>query len=136
MLAMIGAITSELTYATEGPQPGTQYTIVRPLYLMAAFDSLNDRRLSKETARAYLHSTRYYERSFVAFQVEVPVGTIMTILSPAPKLRHLPFAANRYFVKLEPDPSRGLDVVLELNRGIEGSVDGLNPKIFERYTGK
>ena len=40
--------------------------------------------------------------------------------------------ANRYFVRLDPDLSRGLDIILELNRGIEGSLDGLNPELFER----
>ena len=68
----------------------------------------------------------------VAFQCEVPVGTIMTIIGPAPKAWHLPFLANRYFVRLDPDLSRGLDVVLELNRGIEGSLDWLNPELFNR----
>lgn len=99
---------------------------------MAVYDSLNNKRLSKETARAYLHSMRYYNKSYVAFQNEVPPGTIMTIVGPAPKVWHLPFFADRYFVQLIPDPSRGLEVVLELNRGIEGSLDGLNPEIFSR----
>ncbi len=42
------------------------------------------------------------------------------------------FIANQYFIQLDPDLSRGLDVELELNRGIEGSLDGLNPELFER----
>lgn len=75
---------------------------------------------------------RYYEKASVAFQCEVPTGTIMTIIGPAPKVWHLPFLANRYFVRLDPDLSRGLDVVLELNRGIDGSLDGLNPELFSR----
>ncbi|BBJ23509.1 hypothetical protein W01_14360 [Candidatus Nitrotoga sp. AM1P] len=68
----------------------------------------------------------------MAFQNEVPVGTIMTIIGPAPRVWHLPFFANRYFVRLDPDVSRGLDVVLELNRGIEGGLDGLNSELFSR----
>ena len=99
---------------------------------MAVYDSLNNRKLSRETARAYLHAARYYEKSWVAFQNEVPVGTIVTIIGPAPKVWHIPIFANRYFVQLEPDPSRGLDVILELNRGIEGNLDGLSPEIFAR----
>jgi hypothetical protein len=99
---------------------------------MAVYDSLNNRQLSRETARAYLHSKHYYNKSDVAFQSEVPAGTVMTIISPIPKVWHLPFFANRYLIKLDPDPSRGLDVVLELNRGLEGNLDGLNPEIFSR----
>ena len=68
----------------------------------------------------------------VAFQRKVPVGTIMTITGSAPKVWHLPFLADRYFVRLEPDLSRGLDVILELNSGIDGSLDGMNPAIFSR----
>jgi hypothetical protein len=68
----------------------------------------------------------------VAFQYEVPAGTIMTIVGSAPKVWSLPFFADRYFVQLDPDLSRGLDVILELNRGIEGNLDGLNPELFGR----
>ncbi len=133
VLFMIGTAFFRLSYASEEPQPGDRYKIIRPVYLMAAYNSLNDRRLSRETARAYIHSTRFYDKAEVAFQFEVPVGTIMTILGPAPKVWHLPFLANRYFVRLDPDLSRGLDVELALNRGIEGNLDGLNPELFSRY---
>ena len=99
---------------------------------MAVYDSLNNRQISRETARAYLHSKEYAQKSWVAFQCEVPVGTIMTIIGLAPKSWYRPFSANRYFVRLDPDQSRGLDVELELNRGIEGSLDGLSPELFSR----
>ncbi|MFT6916964.1 MAG: hypothetical protein ACJAWL_003308 [Motiliproteus sp.] len=99
---------------------------------MATYNSLNNRRLSKETARAYLHSKKYYKKAEVAFQHEVPVGTTMTIIGSTSKVWHLPFLAERYLVLLEPDLSVGLDVVLELNRGIEGSLDGLNSKLFNK----
>lgn len=102
------------------------------MYLMATYNSLNDRRISRETARAYLHAARYYDKAWVAFQNEVPAGTVMTIVGPTSSVWHLPFFANRYVVRLEPDPSQGLDIVLELDRGIEGSLDGLNPEIFSR----
>jgi hypothetical protein len=82
-----------------------------------------------------LEPKQYYKKSRAAFQCEVPVGTIMTIIAPTPKVWHLPFMANRYFVQLDTDLSRGLDVVLELNRGIEGSLDGLNPELFSRLDG-
>jgi hypothetical protein len=118
--------------ASEEPLPGSRYKIVRPVYLAAEYFSLNNRQVSRETARAYLESKQTYQKSWVAFQCEVPVGTIMTIIGPAPKVWSLPFFANRYFVRIDPDLSRGLDVVLELNRGIEGNLDGLNPELFSR----
>lgn len=133
---IISVIFYGLSFANEEPQPGNRYKIIRPVYLMAVYDSLNNRQVSRETARAYLHSMRYYEKASVAFQCEVPVGTIMTIIGPAPKVWHLPFFANRYFVRLDPDLSRGLDVALELNRGIEGNLDGLSPELFSRQPGK
>lgn len=133
ILSGIMTANCQSSYASEGPQPDDRYKIIKPIYLMATYESLNNRKISKETARAYLESKQYAKTAWVAFQSEVPVGTIMTVVSTAPKIWHLPFFANRYFVRLEPDPSRGLDVVLELNRGIEGTLDGLNPEIFERY---
>lgn len=132
LFTMSGTIFCGISYASEQSQPGNRYKIIRPVYLMAVYDSLNNRQVSRETARAYLHSMQYYEKASVAFQCEVPVGTIMTIIGPAPKVWYLPFLADRYFVRLDPDLSRGLDVVLELNRGIEGSLDGLNPELFSR----
>jgi hypothetical protein len=119
-------------YADGNLQAGSQYKVINPVYLMATYNSLNNRILSKETARAYLHSTKYYKKAEVAFQLEVPTGTVITIISSAPKLWGIPFFADRYFVQLSPDLSRGLDVVLELNRGIEGTLDGLNPKLFSQ----
>ena len=130
LFTVISTIFCCTGYANEQPRPGNRYKIIKPVYLMAVYDSLNNRQVNRETARAYLHSMRYYEKASVAFQCEVPTGTIMTIISPAPKVWYLPFWANRYYIRLDPDLSRGLDVVLELNRGIEGSLDGLNPELF------
>ena len=132
LFTVIGTFFCSLSFGSEHPQPGNRYKIVRPVYLMAVYDSLNNRQLGKATARAYLNPMRYYKKSEVAFQCEVPVGTIMTVIGPAPKVWHLPFLASRYYVRLDPDRSRGLDVILELNSGMEGSLDGLNPKIFGR----
>ncbi len=131
LLALIVAILcGPAIAANDGPQPESRYEIIRPLYLMATYDDLNNRKLSRETARAHLHSMQYYEKSFVAFQTEIPIGTTMTVIGPVPKVWHLPFFANRYAVRLDPDLSRGLDVILELNRGIEGDMDGLNSELF------
>jgi len=131
LFIVIGAIFCGQSCA-EDLQLGNRYKIVQSIYLMAVYNSLNNKQFSRETARAYLHVKRYYNKSWVAFQCEVPKGTVMTIIRPAPKVWSLPFFANRYFVQLDPDLSRGLDVVLELNRGIEGNLDGLNPELFSR----
>jgi hypothetical protein len=127
----LGAIFCSPSYAEE-PKPGNRYNIIRPVYLMAVYNTDN-RQLSREAASAYLHAVRYVDRYFVAFQCEIPTNTIMTIVGPAKKAWYLPFSANRYFVRLDPDVSRGLDVELALDRGIEGGLDGLNPEIFERH---
>lgn len=111
---------------------GSRFKVIRPIYLMAVYKSLNNRKISRETTDAYLHSRKYYEKSWVAFQSKVPVGTIMTVIGKTPKIWYLPFSADRYFVHLDPDISRGLDIILELNRGIEGELDGLNPELFSR----
>ena len=129
---VIGAIFCNLNYASEKLSPGSQYKIIQTVYLMAVYDSLNNKKISRETARSYLHARQYYDKSSVAFQYEVPTGTTMTIIGPAPRVWRLPFFANRYYIKLDPDLSQGLDVILELNRGIEGSLDGLNPELFSR----
>ncbi len=113
-------------------QPGNRYKIVRSVYLRAAYNSPDNKQLSRETVRAYLSRLQIPPRYWMAFQSEVPVGTIMTIIGPAPKIWHLPFLASRYFVRLDPDVSRGLDVELELDRWFEGGLDGLNPEFFSR----
>jgi hypothetical protein len=132
LFAVISAIFCGLSYASEELQAGKQYKIIRPVYLTTRYDSLNNRQLSRATARAYLNPIRYYKKAEVAFQTEVPAGTIMTIIGSAPKVLPLPFFANQYFVQLDPDPSRGLDVELSLDRGMEGSLDGLNLALFGR----
>ena len=132
LFTVTGTIFCGISYASEQPQPGNRYMVTKPVYLMAVYDSLNNRQVSRKTARAYLHSIRYYEKASVAFQCEVPVGTIMTIIGPVPKVWYLLFSADQYFVRLDPDLSRGLDVILQLDRGVEGSLDGLNPELFSR----
>ena len=131
-LAIFIIAFSNLGCADSNLHTGSQYQVIKPVYLMATFNNLNNRVLSKETARAYLHSTKYYKKAEVAFQLEVPTGAVITIISSAPKVWGIPFFADRYFVQLSPDLSRGLDVVLELNRGIEGTLNGLNPKLFSQ----
>ena len=119
------------SYAEE-LQPGNRYKIVRRVYLAAAYNSPNNKQLSRATTRAYLFPQQLPPRYWLAFQSEVPVGTIMTIIGPAPKVWHLPFLASRYFVRLDPDVSRGLDVEIELDRWFKGGLDGLNPEYFSR----
>jgi hypothetical protein len=129
-LLMMAATLPSLGFASELPQQGNRYEVIRPLYLMATYNSLNNRQISRDTAGASLHAVRYYDTAWVAFQIEVPAGTIMTIISPPSKVWNLPFRVTRYFVRLEPDQSRGLDIELTLDRGIQGSLNGLNPEIF------
>ena len=136
LFAVIGAMFCGPSYA-EGPQPGNRYKIVKPVYLIAAYESLNNRQVSRETASAYLRPRQSPKRAWLAFQSEVPIGTIMVIIAPAPKpeVWHFPFFLKRYsvyLVRLDPDLSRGLDVMLELSLGMEGSLDGLNPELFSR----
>jgi hypothetical protein len=130
---LLGALLAGCGPASaEGLQIGSRFKIIRPVYLVAVYDDVNNKRLSRETARAYLNSEELADRYFTAFQREVPAGTIMTIIRPAPKVWPLPFFASRYIVRLDPDISQGLDVELALNRGMEGSLDGLNPDLFSR----
>ncbi len=131
--SVLGTIFCCFSYANEKLQSGGQYKIVRPVYLVAVYNDLNNRQLSRDKARAYLEAVQLAKRSYQAFQCEVPAGTIMTIIGPAQKVWHLPFFADRYFVRLDSDLSSGLDIILELNRGMEGNLDGLNPELFSRY---
>jgi hypothetical protein len=120
------------SYASEHLRPGSRYKIVGRVYLSAVYRDLNNRQLNKQMAVGSLTAIRFSGPE-VAFQQKVAVGTIMTIIGPAPKRFPLPFYANRYFVRLKPiDLPSELDVILELNRGIEGSLDGLNPELFSR----
>lgn len=121
-----------LNYAIDRIELGDQYKIIKPVYLVGVYKDLNNRQISNETALGYLEAKHSYKKSTVAFQEKVPAGTMMTIIAPAPKVWHLFFLPDRYFIKLKPDLSRGLDIIIELNRGMEGNLDGLNAGIFKR----
>lgn len=120
-----------ISYASEQPQAGNRYKIIGPVYLSGIYLKLNNRQLNKQAAVGSLTAVQFSGPE-VGFQCKVPVGTIVTIIGPAPKRLPLFFYANRYFIQLDPDLSRGLDVVVELDRGIEGSLNGLNPELFSR----
>lgn len=131
LFAVIGAIFCGQSHAEE-LRPGNRYKVIGPVYLSGVYRDLNNRQLNRQMAVGYLDAVRFSGPE-VAFQREIPVGTIMTIISPAPKVWRFPFSfPNRYFVRLDPDLSSELDVILELDRGMEGSLDGLNPKLFSR----
>ena len=132
LLALTGAISNTPSYADE-VQPGNTYKIVGPVYLAGIYRDLDKRQLKRGLAFEDLTAVQFSGPE-VAFQRRVLAGTIMTIIGPAPKrISWLPFLANRYFVRLEPkDPPSDLDVILQLNRGIEGSLEGLNPELFSR----
>ena len=130
ILLVMVATLCRLSYANDSPQIGNRYEIIRPIYLTAVYNSMKTPQISREMARAYLISELIYFKHSYAFQSKVPVGTVMTIIGPAPKVWNIPFLAKRYFVRLEPDPSRGLDVELVLYEELKGSLDGLNPEIF------
>jgi len=120
-----------ISYASEQIQAGNRYKIIGPVYLSGIYRNLNNRQLNKQAAVGTLTAVQFSGPE-VGFQCKVPVGTIVTIIAPAPKRFPLFFLANQYFIRLDPDLSRGLDVELELNRGIEGSLYGLNPELFSR----
>ncbi|MDP1638622.1 MAG: hypothetical protein Q8K74_09060 [Candidatus Nitrotoga sp.] len=131
LCTVIGTIFCGSSYASEQPQSGNRYKIVGPVHLSGVYRNLNNRQLNRQMAFESLTAVRFSGPE-VAFQRIVPAGTIMTIVGAAPKRVPLPFFAKRYFIRLDPDLSLGLDVVLKLNRGIEGSLDGLNPELFSR----
>lgn len=121
-------------HASEALQPGSQYKIIGPVYLSAIYRNLNNRQLNKQMAFGSLTAVQFAGPE-TAFQRMVPLGTIMTIIAPAPKRAPFPFIASQYFVRLVPIPTdlpSEIDIILELNRGIEGSLDGLNPELFSR----
>lgn len=136
LLAVIFVLFYRLGHVREELQPGMRYRIVQPIYLVGVYNSLNNRKLSRETARAYLESARYAMKSEIAFQIKISPGTNMTIVSAAKRVWHLPNLVDQYIVNLDPDPSHGLDVVLDLDRGLEGDLDGLNPALFTRLENK
>lgn len=134
LFAVISAVFCGSSYASEEPQAGNRYKIVGSVYLASIYLSLNNRQLTRQLAVGDLTAVRFSGPE-VAFQRIVLIGTIMTIIGPEPKRVPLPWFAKRYFVRLEPastDLPSELDISLELNRGIEGSLDGLNPELFSR----
>lgn len=124
------------SHAGEKLQSGDQYEVIGPLYLYGVYNDLNDRQLKKSGLSGSLIALRISGPE-VAFERVVPIGTIVTITGSAPKRIPLPFFANVYFVRFEPEISRELDVVFfELNRGAEGTLNGLNPELFKRVEKK
>jgi len=111
-------------------QSGNKYKTIKSMYLFAEYKIGYNKKVSKKTAIAYFESKCRAKRRFTKFQKKVPVGTIKTIENRAPKPWYLYFQRDRYFVKLSPDLSEGLDIQIQLDSGIDGDLDGLNPELF------
>lgn len=133
LLLLATAMLCSWSHAGSESLVGNRYVIIGSVYLDGAYENLNDRRVSRDVARAYISSATIGKRVWMAFECQIPVGTAMLLLGPAPKVWRLPFMADRYFVRLTPDFSRGLDVVIALDGGLDGNLDGLNPALFARY---
>jgi hypothetical protein len=127
---MIGS-TSAVADAIR-PQLGATYKIVRPIYLMAVYESMDEKLAGRGAVRAYLQPERYAKTRWVAFQCKVPAGTVMTIIRPAPSAKDLWNRYDAYYVQLDPDPSRQLDVIVQLFRGFGDASGGLSAEFFER----
>ena len=120
-----------ISFAGGQLQAGNKYKIVGPVYLSGIYMKLNNRQLSKQATVGSLTAVQFSGPE-VGLQRKVPIGTIMTIIGPAPKRFPLFFLADQYYIKLDPDLLRGIDIEIELNRGIDGNLDGLNPELFSR----
>src|SRR4030065_858404 len=83
LFTVIVAIFCGPSYASDELQPGNRYKIVGPVYLSGVYLNLNNRQLNRQMAVGSLTAVRFSGPE-VAFQRIVPVGTIMTILGPAP----------------------------------------------------
>lgn len=113
-------------------QLGASYKIVRPVYLMAVYKSMDEKRSGKGAAVAYLQPERYAETRWTAFQCEIPAGTTMKIIGPAPPAKDFLRSYDAYYVQLAPDSSRKLDVIVQLFKGFADARGGLSAEFFER----
>jgi hypothetical protein len=131
----MGGIFWNPVHATENLQQGNQYRIIGPVYVRAIYRDIRNTQLNRESAWGILSAVRVSGRE-VALQRPVQMGTIMTILGSAPK-HYVLFEGypSRYYVQLDTvGLPGGLDVILQLNRGVEGDMDGLNSRLFSRVT--
>lgn len=136
---VISAIVLVLTLTVSGfavtvevqLRPGESYKIVNSVYLMAVYESMDDKRESRGPTRAYLQPERYAKTRWVAFQCAVPVGTVMTIVGPAPPARELWNRYDAYYVNLKLNPSRQLAVIVPVARAFSDTSGGLSRKFFE-----
>lgn len=112
---------------------GKKYKTIKTLFIEGVYNNSSNTKLSKESASAFISQNKHYKKSNIAFQNEIPTGTIITIIGRVPKPWYSYFNSDRYFVKLEPDLSQGLEVILSvdslLEKGLGTSID-LKSDIF------
>ncbi len=112
----------------EGPQIGARYTVNGTLYATGIFSATSNRQLSYVELVPILISGPE-----VAFRHFVPIGTTLIFVEALPRRLWMPFFPLRYKVRLEPtDLPKNVDTILELGRGNEGTLDGLNPNLYKR----
>jgi hypothetical protein len=114
--------------------PGTSYKIIRPTYLSAVYESMDAKLKGKGPAKAYLNPKRYAKTRWVAYECAVPAGTIMTVIEPAPTPKAFWKHYDAYYVKLSPDPSRNLKVIVEVYLEFADASGELNAAFFEPVT--
>lgn len=106
---------------------GQRYEIVGELYAYGVADDLN----SKQLSLISLVPLKLSGPEIISQRL-VPPGSILTIVDRGPR-RFLAFLyPDRYIVQVTGlDAPRGVPVVIDLSRGIQGKSTSLNPEIFK-----
>lgn len=108
---------------------GQKYEIVGELYVHSVSDDLNSRKVSIIT----LEHLRLSGPEIISRQL-VPTGSVLTVVDKVPsKVFVFAFPCpDRYVVRVNTIESpKGIPVVIDLSRGIEGKSTALNPLIFK-----
>ena len=122
-------------YASEGEanpgkiklRVGQRYEVVGTLYA----HSVKDDPRSKEISIISVVPLRLRGPEIVSHQL-IPMGSILTIMTKAPKKVFGFLYPDRYVVQISGiDGPLGVPVIIDLSRGIEGRSNTLNPEIFK-----
>jgi hypothetical protein len=126
-LALASTFWSIAARGSDDLRIGQRYQIVGQLYAYGVADDLNSRQLSLIS----LVPLKLSGPEIISQQL-IPQGSILTIVDRGPR-KFLAFLyPDRYIVQVTGvDTPRGIPVVIDLSRGIQGKSTPLNPEIFK-----
>ena len=109
-----------------------RYKVLRPVYAVGVFNNAQYKASTPDAVTVYIKARRMYPKRDIAFQHEVPEGTIIQVKCRVRTPWFNPLIEPLYCVSIEEHNYADYQSFLQMIPSLRGEDGGLNPWLFEK----